>query len=57
MWRKICLKPVSCPCTFGAGGLHGRKDSCHIRLARPVGGAAPAFRAFFVLLPEQGAEN
>lgn len=45
-----CLRPC-------AVGGHGRKGSYRGRLARPVNGAVPAFRAFFAFRPERGAEN
>ena len=45
------------PLHFGAGGLHGRKDSYQQGLARPVSGAVPASRAFFCAQPERGTEN
>ncbi len=38
-------------------GGHGRKGSYRGRLARPVNGAVPAFRAFFAFRPERGAGN
>lgn len=46
-----------CPCISVQVACTGVRTATTLRLARPVDGAVPAFRAFFAFRPEQGAGN
>ena len=50
---ETCVLPLH----FGAGGLHGRKDSYHIRLGRPTVRGCTCVPCFFCAQPERGTEN